>query len=272
MATNKATYEHELPVRYKDSQGIEHMTISVSELSGKEEEMMADPLNRNNSAKILTAMLMGCVTQIGNITSITNSLLQDLPIAIRDFAILKIREASYGKELDTSVVCKTCDKKIFLSYNLDDLEIVYVDNNDKDFTVTTELLRGFATEKNGKINKVALILPNGIDQEEISVVLQRNAGKGNTAILTCCINKFIGNMLDGSPSEIIKPIKTDRKKSLDFMQLITDLAKIDRDHIGNVIKTSFPGPKFIAHVICTNCNDDYEAPLNIADFFVLKPR
>ena len=101
---------------YKDKDGVLHKDFDLVEITGAEEEAISKQAIKNNGAKIIRVLLSRCITRIGTIRQEETkkddweNIIKSLDVFDQDYAYLKLREISKGKELELKHSCPQCKK------------------------------------------------------------------------------------------------------------------------------------------------------------------
>src|SRR5438128_8588644 len=101
-------FEVELPIGHLDADGRLHRTAALRKMTGRDEAIMADKTNRNNGARMITELLANCLVRLGNIERPGAKITQALYSADRHFLLLKLREITFGPQMQGSYSCPTC--------------------------------------------------------------------------------------------------------------------------------------------------------------------
>lgn len=169
--------------------GLDHPTrgllrdAEVRELTGEDEEKLA---RTKDVAGLKSRLLELGVTRLGDTEPPSRDMLDALLIGDRDFLILKIRQATYGDEIELSVTCPTCAGSQEIIYSLeDDVPIKELDGT-PEFDVNL---------RNGRVATVTL--PCGADEQDVLRALGKNATRAeiNTLMLGRCLQA-----IDGEPT------------------------------------------------------------------------
>ena len=156
------------PAAIVDEQGALHREVELAPLSGREEELLAD-CESSASAAFLTVLLSRCVRRLGTISPISEDIVRRLLIADRHYLVLKLREATFGDQVQATVQCpwEACRKKVDIDFSLQDIPVH--ESEEKGPLYTRELSPEAAVrgEHGEQYREVVFRLPNGEDQEAI---------------------------------------------------------------------------------------------------------
>jgi len=127
----------DLPCGYIDSDGTLHTEIKVREITGHEEDMLAN--RKLKSTKKLNELITRCVERIGTITDKgkLSQVVLDMTVGDRLFAIFAIRRVTVGDNYTYQVKCKECNAVNTVTMDLSTLEVKYMpDPTKREFEVT----------------------------------------------------------------------------------------------------------------------------------------
>jgi hypothetical protein len=177
-----------LPGGYVDENGGLHQEVELIPLSGREEELLASN-RRLESASLVTTILSRCLQRIGSISPVTENITRDLLIADRQYLLLKLREVTFGDQVQATIPCPwpDCGKQVDIEFLIKDIPVI--ESEVKGPTYKMELSREAAfSDNNGKqYRKILFRLPNGDDQEKVSQILAENEALALTMLLERCI-------------------------------------------------------------------------------------
>lgn len=113
----------ELPCGYLDPDGELHTEIKAREITGHEEDMLANPKIKSN--KKLNELITRCVERIGRITDKgqLSQVVLDLTVGDRLFAIFAIRRVTVGDHYTYEVKCPECAAINRVTVDLGDLDV-----------------------------------------------------------------------------------------------------------------------------------------------------
>jgi hypothetical protein len=233
-----------LPGGYIDDNGQCHKEIEINEITGRDEEAIANPNLQGNGGKIITALLSGTVTKIGSVKP-TEDIIRRLLIGDRDFLMIKLRQVSLGSNYIKGTKCPACGSKYEVKINLNDIEMKEC-GNERKFPFT--LSKGYTDDKGVTHKEGFMRLPTGVEQEYLSSDKARNGGTATTSLLTaCCVS--LGTV-KGVTSNIIR-----------------SLSLRDRQIMGKVLNDNMPGPILESDNTCPSCHHEWKEALLVSDFF-----
>jgi hypothetical protein len=109
----------ELPGGFLDSDGTLVRTAEVRELTGFDEEALAKAAT---PAKVMHLLLQRGVVKVGD-QKPDQSTFNSLLAGDRDMLLLAIRKATYGPDIDFTVICPECGETVDLNIDLNDVEV-----------------------------------------------------------------------------------------------------------------------------------------------------
>jgi len=114
----------ELPCGYLDASGVLHTEVLLNEISGRDEDMLAN--DKIPANKKMNQLLTSCIARIGSITDkgAIASIVPDLLVGDRVFLVLAVRRVSLGDDYPYKDTCPSCEKESLMSINLSELDIV----------------------------------------------------------------------------------------------------------------------------------------------------
>ena len=163
--------------------------FEIREMDGADEEALNAVAKKNGGAKIVNRFLERCIVRIGSMRQKDTSpetwrmVVNSITVPDQDYALMKIRAVSMGKELECSTECPDCESKIKTFFSIDELEVRPY-KGDESQSVTFTLLRGYVDDKGVVHKEVRMRIPNGLDREIALPTARRNESKGVTLLLT----------------------------------------------------------------------------------------
>lgn len=245
------TYTFELPHGVKDAEGNLHKEIEIIEMNGKVDEQIAKPDVRVNTGKIINAVLSVCLKRVGELTpqklgkAKWDKMISDMFMGDRDYVMMKLREVTYGDELEIDLQCPSCrDKFRYIVELLTDVEYKPVLGDPE--AIPFELPRGIKNKEGVLVTEGKLALPTGFDQEQMDNMLRRNPGQANTTLLTRAL-KELGDVTINSDT-------------------VRNLNKRDREYLVEHLTENMFGPKLVIEVECPSCSDKFDTGINPVNF------
>lgn len=245
------TYTFDLPYGVKDESGTIHTEVEMIEMTGAVDEAISRPDVRTNIGKIVGAVLGVCLKRIGTLTpqkvgkSKWEQIITNMYMGDRDFIMFKLREITYGNDLDLDLQCPHCQSKFRHIVELaTDIEI-QMPQGEPD-RIAFELPRGIKNKDGVVVTDGYLKLPTGFDQEQMDSLLRKNPGQANTTLLTRAV-KELGDIELSS-------------------MVIRNLNKRDRDFLVQHLAENMFGPKMVLDVVCPSCNESFDTGVNPVNF------
>ncbi len=178
-------------------------TATVRELNGRDEEII---VKAPNVAKAMIAILSRGVESIGG-EKATNEDIEALLAADRDLLLMKIREVTFGAELEFSLECPFCGESTETAINIaEDIPVKYLDDPVHDRSFTVPLRKGGVAE---------VRLPTGVTQKNIAAAAgNKSVAELNTLMLYGCVRTINGrDVID--MSQILNLGIADRNKIIE---------------------------------------------------------
>jgi hypothetical protein len=112
---------YELPCGYLDQAGNLYTEVVLREISGNEEDLLANPQVPAN--KKINELLARCVVRLGPYTDrgIISQIVSDLTVGDRAYLIFAIRRISLGDDYPFKDVCPECEVESLFIVNLSEL-------------------------------------------------------------------------------------------------------------------------------------------------------
>ena len=247
-----AGFEFELPVGYVDEDGRVHRTAVLRKMTGKDEAIMADRRNRNSAARMLTELIASCLVRVGSIERPTTQIAQSLYSADRYYLLLKLREITFGPDMEATYSCPTCKESQTFTEDLTAMPVTRLEGAVPEDLVV-ELEDGFFDRASGETYFTAVFrYPNGLDEERVTAVTRENASLGKNALMARCLVSF---------GDIPKP----RLEALGS-GVFNELTLGDRARIDRALNEDSPGVDLRRHVVCSACGRTFDATLDLSNF------
>lgn len=236
-----------LPGGLVDGSGPVHADAEVRALSGREEELLL--VKGTTGASLVTDLLSRCIRSIGGVEPVDAGTARRLLVADRQFALLKIREATFGERVQGSVPCPwpDCGQRVAVTFST--LDVPVVPSLDKGpaytLTLTPRALPG--PDEAGRT--VTFRLPNGGDQEALSPLLAENEAAALTGLLERCVLGIGG---DDAPVEGGAAAR---------------LSPLARQEIEADMERVAPHVDLLMDLTCVECGRQFSAPFDLQGFF-----
>lgn len=245
------TYTFELPYGIKDEMGVLHKEIELIEMNGLVDETIAKPEIRSNLGKIVGAVISVCLRRVGSFTpqklgrTKWEKLIQEMYMGDRDFIMLKLREITYGDDLEMDLQCPHCQEKFRHIVEIaNDIEIKSPLGEPD--SIPFELPKGVKNSEGVTVTNGRFKLPTGFDQEQMDSLLRKNPGQANTTLLTRSIRE-LGDIDVNSV-------------------LVRSMNKRDRDYLIQHLAENMFGPKMVLDINCPSCNEAFDTGVNPVNF------
>ena len=215
-------------------------TATVRELNGRDEETISK--SPNVAKAMITILNLGIETIGGKVPD--QDAIDSLLAADRDLLLMKIREITFGAELESVMACPFCNEESEITLDLsEDIPVEYLEDpvRDRNFTVAL---------RNGGVAEVRL--PTGITQKNLaSSVGTKTVAELNTLMLYGCVRSIDG------------------RDVLDISQILA-MGIADRNAIAEELTKRTPGPQWTdVTKECPNCGEEVPLPLSADALFRL---
>jgi hypothetical protein len=226
----------DLPGGFISPTGEVAMEAEVRELTGRDEEVIA---KATTIQKALSIVLQRGLVRVGSVNNITDGVLNNMLAGDRDYALLRIYAATFGKDVKTTQTCTQCGSEV-------DIEIdVLADIPVKRLESPTD--RRIFVECS--VGKVAIDLPTGYTQKEIMAHGDKTLAELTTILLENTVVQINDRPVVGR-------------------NVVLDLPIRDRRKINEALADHQMGPQMQdIKVECPNCATEMEVPLSLAALF-----
>lgn len=237
-----------LPGGYVDEAGVVHQHADLVPLSGQEEELLAGSHGRA-SASLVTRVLSRCVRRIGATSPVSEQVARELLVADRQVLLLKLREATFGDQVQATFSCPwpDCGNKMDVDFSIRDIPVR--ESEDKGPAYQMMLSPEAAFVDDGEIyREVVFRLPNGGDQEAVSHLIDQNEAQALSALLRRCIQR-------------IGPLQNPGG------ELIDGLSPRARMEIEKQMEAVAPQVESTLEACCPECGREFPLPFDVQGFF-----
>jgi len=236
-----------LPGGYWDSAGVLHRDFELAELTGHEEELLAQTRGTETSS-LVSAVLSRCVRRLGGISPVTEEVASQLLIADRQYLLLKLREATFGDVVRADLFCPwaECGRRVSLEFSLADLPVEESTERAPFYTFTLSALA--SGEEDPEMRAVSFRLPNGSDQEAVSGLLAVNEAEA--------LSRLLARVIQG-----IGP------RSAANVEEIAALSPLAREEIEAEMERVAPKIELNMETSCPECGRSFAVPFDLHRFF-----
>ncbi|MBC8077298.1 MAG: hypothetical protein H7Y32_14575 [Chloroflexales bacterium] len=234
-----------LPGGYIDEQGRLHCEVELAPLSGHEEELLAAH-GHAPGAPLVTTLLSRCVRRVGSLGPLSEASARRLLVADRQYLLLKLREATFGSHVRSSIACPwpDCRQRIDVAFSLDAIPITA--SADKGPRYITQLSPEAAVcdVQGGPHSEVAFRLPNGGDQEALAELAAHNEARALTLLLQRCLLQI---------GPVAQPP----------LALVEQLSPLARLEIERAMQAAAPSLDLTMDSTCPECGRAYSVPFDL---------
>lgn len=230
----------DLPCGYIDADGDLHTEVKVREITGYEEDILANKKVPAN--KKINELIARCVERVGRITDAgqLNEVTLDMTVGDRLFIIFAIRRVTVGDLYTYETKCPECKHIDRVTVDLDDLEIKKMDD---------PMRRTSSIVLPRSKKEVVIKTMTGRDEERLSTLMAKRA---EDAMSLGLISRIVS--IDGKPPTL---------------SLVKGLSSADRGAIRAAFEESEGGVDTSIDLSCPNCYNEYQRDLDVgqAGFF-----
>lgn len=239
-----------LPGGYADDSGVIHLEAEVIPLTGQEEELLSNA-EKAVTAVLVTQILSRCVARIGGIAPVTEEIARSLLVGDRQYLLLKLREATFGDIVLSTVNCpwSDCKQKVDIDFSLENVPIKTSTDKGPIYTAELSPEAAYVDEHGDQHRKVRFRLPNGGDQEALSSLIETNESFAQKKLLERCIKKVGPFDVPGT-------------------DIISRLSPNARMEIAKHMDTVAPKVELTFDADCPECQRQFFLPFALQDFFV----
>lgn len=229
-----------LPIGIRSDGSTIFRDVHIDEMSGIDEEIIANPKFKSSPIRAETALLARCVQEIPGLLERRADPYTSAPIEIfrsmfevdREFLVTAIRRISMGDEVTTDWRCAACGTDNSDQTKLSELRVVEWEDGKPTvfpFEITKGVQVGGTTHTRGKLK-----LLTGIDAETVAAAAARAPESAGTAFLVA----LIASWEDGS-----KPT----------FESIRRMRSSDRARLADIVRDQMPGTQMKRDIACANC-------------------
>jgi hypothetical protein len=245
-------FEFELPIGYVDPDGQVHRTAVLRKMTGRDEGLMVDKRNKSNAARLVTELLGNCLVRLGTVERPGSKITQTLYSADRHYLLVKLREITFGSEMEANYPCPTCREANSMTEDLSDLPVIKLSNGDVPEDIVVHLEDGYYDRDGEAYGTMVFRYATGTDEEKIAATIRENPSHGKNALMARCL-KALGDM----PRPRVEALGT---------AIFGDLTMSDRGLIDKALNNGGPGVKMRREITCNNCGRHFNASLDMSNF------
>jgi len=241
-----------LPCGYLRDEKV-HQDARIIPMTGLTRKAIAKDSVRNNPIKVTDIILSHCLKSIGPYV-VTSRVLAELVIGDRDFLILEIRKISMGTTITAGVTCETCDAKVDIKFNIDEIEVIrLVDPLGESSKIKVEDGE-LVYPLSGKGFSSVCRFPKGKDQELIMQMAQKNPVAASYGLYVACLREWEG------------------KKGPFEAAFFDELSLTKIDAFEDEFMAFQPGPIMKMEAPCPSCSSDIDFTFRGSDFLFRAPK
>jgi hypothetical protein len=251
-ATSARETEVTLPIGYVDDSGHAHKQVVLRKMTGRDEALLADPVNQRNGGKLVTALLHSCMRAAGEGEGLSRRDIDAMYSVDRNYLLIKLRSLTFGPELAASYTCPACGDRFETVENLDELPTTMLPEGELPEDISVELLDGYV-DKDGSVHtSMTLRLARGDDESAAAPQMRKNASLGKNALLARCL-RTLGDL----PEHRTDALGT---------KIFADLTLGDRRLIDRAFNEGAPGIDLVRELDCPSCGHEIRASLDMTNF------
>jgi hypothetical protein len=178
-----------LPGGYLDPEGKLHRAVTLAQLSGRDEELLAGPRASSSLAECVSTVLERCVLRIGDVAPIDRGTVRALLAADRQYLLLMLHQRCFGDRVASTLGCPwpDCARRIDIDFRISEVPIVATPDPQPSYVVDLATEGAVGTE-----GRVEFRLPNGADQEAIAATAPQDPAGAVNELLSRCVLDFRG--------------------------------------------------------------------------------
>ncbi|MBZ5523735.1 MAG: hypothetical protein LAP21_15995 [Acidobacteriia bacterium] len=237
----------ELPGGVLDNRGQCFKTVIVRQLTGRDEELLADRRYRNAAQQVSEFLAQVLVEIPGLDKPVSKELVSEMLIGDRDYLLLRLRQICLGDQVEQVMRCPApaCGQKADVEFLISELPVRRVKAVQPlyEFDLSEPLQKS-----DPRSGHVALRLPTGLDLEAILECKDVNPAMANTKLFARIVKKLGREPLSEDAAREL-PMRA-RHEITDFLRKIT------------------PGPELKIEIQCPHCGGDMSYPFDLYGFFL----
>jgi hypothetical protein len=236
-----------LPGGILDNQNRCFQTVLVRQLTGRDEELLADR-RYQNAARQITDFLAQVLVEVPGLNKpVSKELTEELLIGDRDYLLLRLRQIALGDQVEQVMRCPgtTCEQKADVEFQISELPVRRVTAVQPHYEFE---LSEPAYKDDPKSGTVVLRLPTGRDQDAILDGKDVNPAIANTRLFARIVKKLGRKALDEEGARNL-PLKI-------------------RNELTAFLRRVAPGPDLKIEIQCPHCGADMTFPFDLYSFFL----
>jgi hypothetical protein len=229
----------QLPGGYHDADGRWHREVELIALRGRSEELLC--ATDRSPAELVTAVLADCLLRVGDLAPVDEALTRGLTVGDRSYALLRLREATFGPDVALVAHCAwpDCGEKVDVAFRIPDVPVTEQAERGPVHAVT--LSPEAAPDAADRVRRFRL--PTGADQEACAALLDVNPAAALRVLLDACV------------------LPDDRGDAQ------TELTPLARAEIEAAMAAVAGGPALTMRAGCPRCGRGFDIPFDVPDFF-----
>jgi hypothetical protein len=174
-----------------------------------------------------------------------------LLIADRHYLVLKLREATFGAQVQATVQCPwdDCGKKVDIDFSLHDIPVRESDEKGPLYTRALASEAACSGAQGEQYREVAFRLPNGEDHEAIAPVVEANEAQALALLLARCVHR-LGPLHDPG------------------LEVIQRLSPLTRAEIARHMEEAAPHVDLTLGADCPECAREFTVPFDLVGFLL----
>lgn len=236
-----------LPGGVLDTKGACFKTVLVRQLTGRDEELLADRRYRNAAQQVTDFLAQVLIEVPGLDKPVSKELVAEMLIGDRDYLLLRLRQICLGDQVEQVLRCPAvaCGQKADVEFLISELPVRRVNAVQRwyEFDLSEAARKG-----DPKSTHVVLRLPTGQDLEAILDCKDVNPAVANTRLFSLVVKTLGREGLNEASA---------RELSLKTRHEITDL-----------LNKITPGPVLKIEIQCPHCGTDMCYPFDLYGFFL----
>jgi hypothetical protein len=237
----------ELPGGVLDNRGQCFKTVIVRQLTGRDEELLADRRYRNAAQQVSEFLAQVLVEVPGLDKPVSKELVSEMLIGDRDYLLLRLRQICLGDQVEQVMRCPApaCGQKADVEFLISELPVRRIQAVQPlyEFELSEPLRRD-----DPKSGHVSLRLPTGLDLEAILDCKDVNPAMANSKLFGRIVKQLGRESLNEAGAREL-PLRV-------------------RHEITGFLKKITPGPELKIEIQCPHCRADMSYPFDLYGFFL----